>query len=170
MNSLAALATKLTGCAIAILLGLAIANPTFAAEMTTEETRALMKEYLKYHQSGSADDLEKWGAFYADDIEAHYHTTGPLGHYFFGREGFLAWYKGLSEGTNYAAGLKVDHRALIVDGNLAVTRYRVRSRRNGAPYVNEYVHIYTWEDQKIVHMEAFYNGAAGNAFRQLIQK
>ena len=56
----------------------------------------------------------------------------------------------------------------IVDGNVAMIRFRARSRsQSGAPYINNYVHIYTWEDGKIVHFEAFYNGAATEASRRL---
>lgn len=149
------------------VLGAVVSTAALAEPMTTEETRVLMQEYLKYQQSGKLEDYPKWGAFYADDIEVHYHTTGPLGMYFFGREGFVEWYRQLAEGVDFSTGAKADHRALLVDGNVAMVRFGVRSRRNGVPYINEYVHIYTWEDQKIVYMEAFYNGAAADAYRRL---
>ena len=88
-----------------------------------------MQEYLKYQQSGNLEDYPKWGAFYAEDIEVHYHTTGPLGVYFFGQKGFVEWYRQLAEGVDFSTGAKADHKALIVDGNVAVVRFGVRSRR-----------------------------------------
>ena len=161
----------LAGLTLAVVFGSGMTEKAFAEEMTTEETRALMKDYLKYHQSGDPSVIDKWGAYYADDIEAHYHTVGPLGHYFFGKEGFLDWYKRLSENMDFSAGMKVDHRALIVDGNVAVIRHRVRSRqKSGVPYINEYVHIYTWRDGKIVFMEAFYNGESGRAAGEIAKR
>ena len=118
--------------------------------------------------SGKEEDLENWPRYFADDIEVHYHTVGPLGQYFFGKEGFLHWYIGIvAKGTDFWAGVKVDRVQVGVDGNTAILRLRVRSRRNGAPYINEYVRILTWEDRKIVRMEVFQNGAATDAFRRL---
>ena len=157
---------------VGVLLAMIIAmSPTVHAdEMTTEETRAVMKEFLKYQHSGKKEDMDKWGAFYADDVEAHYHTTGPLGVYFFGREGFMDWYKKGAEAVNFETGMKVDLRALIVEGNVAVVRLRNRSRIMGAPYVQEYVHIYYWEDNKIVRMEGFVNGEASKATRDIARK
>lgn len=161
---------KTIKCVVFSVLGAAFANSALAEGMTTEETRAVMKEFLKYHHSGKEEDIDKWGAYFADDIEAHYLTTGPLGEYFFGREGFVNWYKGLAEGVDFSTGMKIDVRWIIVDGNVAVVRSRNRGRRNGVPWVQEYVHIYTWEDQKIVYMEAFYNGAAAEAYRRLVKE
>ena len=52
-------------------------------------------------------------------------------------------------------------------GDAVKSLTKVVVERNGVPYINEYVHIYTWENQKIVYMEAFYNGAAADAYRKL---
>jgi|GEM_PF-3993066 len=156
---------------VAVLaMSAAFASPVFAEGMTTEETRALMKEFLKYQHSGKKEDMDKWAAFYADDVEAHYHTTGPLGVYFFGKKGLVKWYKDGAEHMNFETGMKVDLRALIVEGNVAVVRLRNRSRMMGAPYVQEYVHIYTWEDNKIVYMEGFNNGEASRATRDIAKR
>lgn len=161
---------KLAKILIAFALGLVLSSTAYSEDMTTEETRALMEEFLHYHHSGKEEDIDKWGAYFDDDIEAHYHTTGPLGVYFFGREGFVNWYKGLAEGVDFSTGMKIDVRSIIVDGNVAAVRSRNRGRRNGIPWVQEYVHIYTWRDQKIVYMEAFYNGAASDAYKDLVKE
>ena len=158
------------GVLLAMIAGMTVTGAVFADEMTTEETRALMKEFLKYQHSGKEEDIDKWGAFYADDVEAHYHTGGPAGVYFFGREGFVNWYKEGGEEVNFETGMKVDLRALIVEDNVAVVRLRNRSRISGAPYVQEYVHIYYWEDNKIVRMEGFVNGEASKATRDIAKR
>lgn len=164
------LITKIIRIVVFVAVSAAFANSVFAGGMTTEETRALMKEFLKYQHSGKEADIDKWGTYFAEDIEAHYHTTGPLGEYFFGREGFVNWYKGLAEGVDFSTGMKIDVRSIIVDSNVAAVRSRNRGRRNGIPWVQEYVHIFTWEDRKIVYMEAFYNGAAAQVYRRLVKE
>lgn len=162
---------KIIGLVGIFALGVAFANPVLAKVMTTEETRAVMQEFLTYYMSGKEEDLEKWPTYFADDIEVHYQTTGPFGQYFFGKEGFLNWYLGIvAKETDFWAGVNVDKQRLWVDGSTAILRLRVRARRNGAPYVNEYVRIHTWEDRKIVHMEVFYNGAATDAYLELLKK
>ncbi|MEL7199833.1 MAG: nuclear transport factor 2 family protein [Pseudomonadota bacterium] len=156
--------------ALALLVGAILSSPAVAQEMTTEETRALMTEFLRYHHSGKEEDIDIWGAYFAEDIEARYHTTSPLGVYFFGREGFVNWYKGLAEGVDFSTGMKIDVWSIVIEGNVAVVRSRNRGRRNGIPWVQEYVHIYTWEDGKIVYMEAFYNGEATRAYQRLARE
>ena len=146
------------------------ANSVVAEGMTTEETRAITKKFLKYQHSGKEEDIDKWGAFYADDVEAHYHMGGPAGVYFFGREGFVNWYKEGGEEVNFETGMKIDLWALIVEDNVAVVRFRNRSRISGAPYVQEYVHIYWWEDNKIVRMEGFVNGEADKLTRDIAKR
>ena len=66
--------------------------------------------------------------------------------------------------------MKIDVGVIIVNGNVAAVRSRKRERRNGIPWVQEYVHISTWKDQKIVYMETFYNGAASDAYRRLVKE
>ena len=93
-----------------VALGGFVGGTAFADPMTTEETRALVEAYAKHRYTAfsTPEEIDRWGAYYADDVEVHYNTTGPLGHYFFGRKGFLDWNKRLTVGTDFEAGVKVD--------------------------------------------------------------
>lgn len=150
----------IAGALFTMIIGMSTPTAVYAGEMTTEETRALMTKFLEYLHSGKQEDIVKFSEFYADDVEAHYHTTGPLGKYFFGREAFLNFYLKAAEDVNFEHGLKVDRYWVVVEDNIAVVRNRTRGHRYGAPFVQEYVHVYYWEDDQIVRMEGFNNAEA----------
>ena len=162
--------SHIAGVLFAMIVGVTAAGPVHADEMTTEETRAIMTEFLEYLHSGKQEDIVKFSAFYADDVEAHYHTTGPLGKYFFGREAFMNFYLNWAEQINFEHGIKVDRYWVVVEGNIAVVRNRTRAHRFGAPFVQEYVHIYYWEDDKIVRMEGFNNAEAQKSAQDIAKR
>ena len=162
--------SHIVGVLLAMVIGMTAAGAVQADGMTTEETRAMMTKFLKYLHSGKQEDVVKFSEFYADDVEAHYHTTGPLGKYFFGREAFLNFYLKGAEEVNFEHGLKVDRYWVVVEGNIAVVRNRTRGHRYGAPFVQEYVHVYYWEDDKIVRMEGFNNAEAEKSAQDIAKR
>ena len=150
-----------------MFIGITATGSVYAAEMTTEETRAITMKFLKVLHSGNPEDIKRFGDFYAEDVEAHYHTTGPSGKYFFGREALVNYYLNGSKEMNLEHGLKVDRDWVVVQGNMAVIRNSLRGHRYGGPFNQEYVHVYYWEDNEIVRMEAFNNSAAAKAARDI---
>ena len=157
----------IVGALLAMIIGMTATGAVYADKMTTEETRKLTMKYLEVMHSGEHEDIKRFGDYYAEDIEAHYHTTGPSGRYFFSREAFVNFYLNGAKSLNYEHGIKVDRHWVVVQDNVAVVRNTTRAHRYGGPFNQEYIHVYYWEDGEIVRMEAFNNGEAKKSARDI---
>ena len=130
-----------------------ISNADAAHDKLTAETRTVAEKWAAHYVSGSTDVM-KWLDYFHEDAIATYFVNGKA--HFLGKESLVAFYGGLSEtGYDHESGIRIDKLALLVDGDVAVLRYRARLRRPVGDYDQQYMHMYRWRDGKIIEMNGF---------------
>ncbi len=118
----------------------------------TEATRRVVQDYLLAQAEGDAAGIQK---LLHDDVEWVPPASAPV-EGARGREAVLAGMAGAGARFFELETLRSQQRKMVADGDTVVIQQHMEcTARNGRPYSNEYVWVYTVADGRIVRMEEY---------------